>query len=396
MKRVKGIRTVFLVLLLVLAARLCYVQIFCEEELTAAAFGQQMIPVVQQSGRGTIYDRNMIPMTGSESAYYYLLPKDRLTPGAEHLLERMGAEPAGQKGTDYLIYRAASYFPVEHSLLQKRHQAYGFSVDERYVEKQTALSLIMDLDQMYDGLLQRNESSFYFLGNAGGGMIHGMGMHRAADSGGTGGGLVTTIDMELQQNLEFLFDETEGNGCAVVTDTSNGQILAMVSKRKATEKHEADAEHNLAVEQAYPLGKAYRIIGTAAEAAGRTYTETAMLAGMGQKVFDGYPDEAAGTLSGTKTTVTAVQMSQILVMLANDGDVVPLTLVMSTMKEESIPCMGQAGDTLTKLKQLHDELTGKPLTGDGWAVGYLNAYAVVVYLEDGNPQKLYRSFAEYM
>ena len=148
MRRIRAMRTVLMVLLLVLCGRLYYVQILCADELTAAAQGQQMIPVLQENGKGVIYDRNKNPLTGTDRAYYYLIHKDNLTAEAEQLLASMETEPAGQKGEDYLVYRTTVYRPAASYLLQKNYRAYGFSVDVRYGENQAAAPLVADLDQM--------------------------------------------------------------------------------------------------------------------------------------------------------------------------------------------------------------------------------------------------------
>ena len=197
MRRARVLRTVFLVLLMLLCGRLYYVQILCADELTAAAHGQQMIPVLRENGKGVIYDRNMEPLTGTDRAYYYLIHKEDLTAGAERQLALLEAEPAGQKGEDYLVYRTTFYVPNASELLQNQYQAYGFAVDVRYGDDQTAGPLITDLDVMYDRLLQKQEASFYFLGNAAGGLFRGTGV--TPDGENASAGLITTIDASLQQ-----------------------------------------------------------------------------------------------------------------------------------------------------------------------------------------------------
>ena len=381
MRRVRAMRMVFVVLLLLLCGRLYYVQILCADELTAAAQNQQLIPVIRENVKGVIYDRNMEALTGTETAYYYLIHKDNLTEGASRLLIRMEAEPAGQKGEDYLVYRTEQYSPDTSEMLQKRHKAYGFAAGVRYGENQTAAALVQDLDEMYAHLLQKDEPSFYFLGNAAGGFIHGTGMteSKAADSRTTTA-LVTTLDGELQEKIETLFEESGAAGCAVVTDTRTGQVLAMVSDT---------AEANLPVECAYPIGNIYDLFKKAGNILNVKPADTAAMLGLGEPVFDGYPGENAGVLDGKKTTATAVQFGQALTIIANHGQAVPLTLVMNTLREESVPCMELTGEMAAKLAELQAELAQRPLTGDGWSAGYSGVYGIAVHLEKGKAESIY-------
>lgn len=392
MRQIRAMRTVLMVLLLVLCGRLYYVQILCADELTAAAQGQQMIPVLQENGKGVIYDRNKNPLTGTDRAYYYLIHKNNLTAEAEQLLVSMETEPAGQKGEDYLVYRTTVYRPSASYLLQKKHRAYGFSMDVRYGENQAAAPLVADLDQMYDALLQKRDPAFHFLGNAAGGLIHGRGVYSGSGGDESGGTLMTTLDLELQKTIEAVFAETGVSGCAVVTDCRTGQVLAMVSRGGETD--EKGAGVNLAVEQAYPLGKAYALVQKTAVICGQTPADTAPSLGMGMPVFENYPGEDTGVLDGKRTTATAVQVSQALATIASGGNAVPLTLVMSAMKEKSIPCMEMTGDEGMALEQLCGQLAEKPLIGDGWAVGYSGTYAIVVYLEEGEVAEIYSLLRE--
>jgi len=384
-KRTKGLRLVFLALLLALAGRLYYVQILCEDELTAAACSQQMIPVLRENSKGVIYDRNMVPLTGADKAYYYLIHKDNLTEGAQQLFTRLEAEPAGQKGEDYLVYHTEQYSPGASFVLQKQWKAYGFCVDVRYGKHQLAEPLMLDLDVMYEDLLQREEPSFYFLGNAAGNLLKGSGVKQSSKAGSSKTGaaaLITTLDAELQQDIEEILEDADATGCAVVTYAETGQILSMAGRG-------GEAAPNLAVEEAYPMGVLYGLVLNAAGFLHLKPQEAAALLGLGTPVFDGYPGEDAGVLSGKNTTATTVQISRFLTTLANQGEILPLTLVMSMAKAESVPCMEVTGDAAEKWTVLQEQLTQKPLVGDGWAAGYSGNYVVIVHLKKGNPENIY-------
>lgn len=384
MRRTKAMRYVFMMLLLVLCGRLYYVQILCASELTAAAHNQQMIPVLQENCKGVIYDRNMQPLTGTEQAYYYLIHKENLNPGAARLLERMEAEQAGQKGDTYLAYRTNVYLASVSNVLQKQYKAYGFAVDVRYGEDQIAAALISDLDEIYAAYLQENHSFFSFIGNGAGGLIHGTGINRAEMTGDRSASLITTIDASLQTQVETMLEENGAAGCVMITDIATGQVLSM-----ASQSPDAKQIVNLAVTQAYPLEKAYDFIKKTSKITELSVDDLAESLGLGQPVFNDYPEENSGVWDRKKSTLTAAQMSQLLMHLSNDGKKIPLTLVMSNQKEAHIPSMMLTDDTAGRMTALCRELAKKPLIGDGWAFGYSGPYAVVLHVDNINPETLY-------
>lgn len=398
MRRVKGFRVLWVLLLFLLVGRLYYIQVLCSPELTVVARGQQMVPVLQENSKGTIYDRNMNVLTGCEKAYYYLIHKDQLKEDTINLLQQMNAEPAGRRGQDYLVFRTTNYSPHRSHLLQEKGSAYSFCVNVRCGETQTAAYLITDLDEMYSELLTGSSPAFYFQGNGAGELIRGTGMIKGNVSGNgekEATALVTTLDVELQKSIETLLEEEKMKGSVVVTDTATGHILAMASRTEKTDSNETQL--NLAVEQSYRLGETYNLIRQIADILDIKTKETAELLGLGTKVFDCYPEESAGKVTaGKKTTATAIQMNRILLTLANEGNQVPPALVMSIAKEESVPCMKLTGKKAEKLRKLQSGLSQKPFTGDGWALGYEGTYAVAIYAEKGNPEKIFQRIEKFL
>lgn len=384
--RGKWLQVLFLALLLLLSGRIYYIQILCGQELKTAAQCQQVIPVLQENGSGIIYDRHMYPLTKTEKSYYYLIHKEYLSIEAKLLLEGIHAELAGKKDGNYLIYGAKKYRSDTSRLLQKQHHAYAFAVSRRCDDNPTAKSLVEDLDQMYLSSPERDEPAFYFLGNAAGGMIYGEGVvgHEDLQIGGEApAALFTTLDLALQEKVEKLFDDNDVSGCAVVTDTGTGQILAMVSRE------EDDFRRNLAVEEAYDLGKISDLIKQLSSASKCSFEDSAGKMGLGTAVFSDYPGEDVGTLSDKKATATAVQVSQFLTVLANQGQKLPLTMILSAVPEETIPCMTMTEKINTKMMKIQGALEENPLTDASWAVGYEDDYAVVLHMTTGSPRKLY-------
>lgn len=398
MKRVKGFRMLFMLLLFLLVGRLYYIQVLCNSELAETAWGQQRVPLLREESKGEIYDRNMNVLTGCEKAYFYLIHKDNLKAGTVTLLQQIHAEPAGKRGEEYLIFRTNTFSTHISSQLQEKWNAYGFCINARCGETQAAGYLIADLDEMYGDLLTSSTPAFCFQGNGAGDLIRGTGMIKEGITGSSGKeatALMTTLDRELQQSVETLMEDENVTGSAVVADTATGHILAMASRSGKTDAN--GSEPNLALEQDYRLGSVYDLVKETADVFDMKTKEIAEMLGLGKKVFDSYPEEAEGKVTaGRKTTATTTQMSRILVRLANEGNQVPLTLLMSTAKEQSIPCMELTADAAVKLRKLREDVTQKPFTGDGWALGCHKNYAVAIHLEKGNPRKIYHLVVEHL
>ena len=393
-RRIKGTALVFLLLLLLLAGRLYYIQIICSGELTEAACQQQLIPVVQKEAEFQVYDRNMEQMVETKHVYYYLLHRNEITKECENLLALTGAQLAGEKGENYVVYRSETFSPLMNRLLKKNCHAYGFCVEVRDDTQKTADFLLDDLAEMYSAAEEEAGPSFYLVGDAAGGPLTGLGMRaEESEARGDAAALVTTLDVKLQENLEKLLRQKNLTGSVVVADTDTGQILAMASAEDAAEMEDG---RNLAVERAYPIGCFYETIETVALAERRSLAETAQALGFGDPVFDGYPNEAAGNIDmgdeGIAATATPLQVCQMLTILAGSGNGCTLNLLMSAAPEDSLPCFQMTDKGAAVMSDLHQKLRKKPLTEDGWAAGYGGEdgnYAVAVHIKEGGAKLLY-------
>lgn len=87
-KRIRRCRWVFCFLMVLLAARLFFLQISSHDELASAAVSQYEIPVIGFDTRGRILDRNYMPLTGGTYQYYYVISRQYETdagqPDGEH------------------------------------------------------------------------------------------------------------------------------------------------------------------------------------------------------------------------------------------------------------------------------------------------------------------------
>ncbi len=293
-KRIRATAAVLTVLLLALLCRLYYIQAVCGSELLQGARGQQTIPIRKQSERGTIYDRNMVRLTDSCSGYYYLLKNENCTAELEHLMARIGGEPAGTKGTAYTVYKAEKFDRRVNDTLVSEYGAYAFCVGSRYAQEQTAAHLIgylndadgkgvAGLEKMFESRLSAESAVLSMVGNGQGDPFGGIGItENSSEDRLSPSALVTTIDSGLQKKVEEIMEQRQVSGAVVVLQAETGQVLAMastpsfdpndVSSYLLSEEGELI---NKAVQGQYPPGSVFKIVvACAALESGLADTET--------------------------------------------------------------------------------------------------------------------------
>lgn len=270
----------FMLCLCVLIGRLYYIQVICAAELTTGANRQQMIPVLHPYSRGTIFDRNMEKLTDDSCQYYYLVHRQNCTETFTRLMNLIEGEIAGTKGDDYLVYRAEVFQPTINFLLKENCQVYGFCVSSRYANEQVAAHLIgylntadgtgsSGLEKLYEERLRCDGANLHLVGDGIGQVIKGAGLVNTEAVSASA--LVTTIDKNLQKQVENILAEKNLSGAVIVLETNSGQVLAMASSptfnpNRLTEYLASDGSElvNKVTQGQYPPGSVFKIVVAAA------------------------------------------------------------------------------------------------------------------------------------
>ena len=301
------------VLILLLCARLFYIQIICHEELSQAALAQYETALVGLDDRGQIFDRSLRPLTGEKYRYYYILSKqsaeDRKL-GA--LLAEIEAEKITLRSSKYEVYRTETFDAAAHRQLQNDFGAYVFRDRARYQKTQTACHLIgylnedeqrgvSGLELLYEDRLQTKGSRLVLESDAAGKLIRGIAPRKIAaaesrtsrnnnadqafarDAAAEPESLVTTLDIRVQQKCEALLaqlcgadgDAAKADAAAcIVSCAKTGEILATASYPTFAPDHIADylgagcedngCLLNRTLQAAYPPGSVFKLIVAAA------------------------------------------------------------------------------------------------------------------------------------
>ena len=202
---------------------------------TEAAGRQSLYTLTAAKARGTIYDRNLQPLTNAERVYVAAV-----IPSRETLAKLNRAVPEEKREVLRTALESGKPFLIEVTTPVSDDGIQTFSVTKRYANPQPAANLLGYLDSDYNGadgveksfdaLLAENhgEIDVTFAIDALGNAISGETMHventyRIAD-----GGVMLTLDKRMQQCVENACVEIK-KGAAVILDCKTGEILASAS-----------------------------------------------------------------------------------------------------------------------------------------------------------------------
>ena len=203
--------------------------------LRETAVSQTTQKVVAETTRGFIYDCNMKPIVGEKSEYVALV-----TPSAESAKviakylegdERKEAMEKLKLGVPFKITLPTNEIYEEGLSI--------FTIPQRYEESQTCAHLIGHLDSEGNGAMGIEKSYNDFLKEQGeefsvsyiktSKKINPYTVNSIEDSGKKKGGVVLTIDKDIQFICERSMKDIK-KGAVVVMDVNTGEIKAMASK----------------------------------------------------------------------------------------------------------------------------------------------------------------------
>lgn len=209
-----------------------------EKEPAQVISSQSRWSVTVASTRGTIYDTNFRPLVNemtelraavAPSEKALSLIKDATTEQQFAYLREQFA-----KGVPGVVRLSAS-MPASDELLL-------FNVPVRYTEQQTAPHIIGYLDSSksrgvsgieaaFDSLLARysGSASALFTIDAKGSLLSGISPEVSDSTANSVGGVVLTLDKELQAIVEHIAPQYLSNGSVVILEPSSGDILASAS-----------------------------------------------------------------------------------------------------------------------------------------------------------------------
>ena len=276
-----------LLIFLLLAVRLYYLQVMCGENLAAGADAQQNMAVTGLDTRGLIYDRNMVPLVGGKNKYYYFIPASKEDSVSAQLLEAVSAADVTGAGSNvlYKVYRTDFYNSLVNRRLKSEYGAYVLMMESRYDENQTACHLIGYINQdeergvsglelIYNDILYCEQDEYYLTVDGGGDILKGIAPVKSADGifdTANSSSVVTTLDSRIQKQCESILSEKELNGAVLVSNAETGEVLVWASspafnpeKLEEYISSDDDCLVDKCIQGCYPPGSVFKIVVAAA------------------------------------------------------------------------------------------------------------------------------------
>ena len=212
--------------------------VMVDREVSAVGNSQGRKTVTVATTRGTIYDRNMQPLVNeTERDYAVFIPQYSLLRQIKPYMPEEDYRLLLDKATDGmpLSTKLTNAAPTTDHLLQ-------FRVSERYGAKSFCPHLIGYLDEGTGQGISGLEKVYDDILNQYGGSVRvafstdGLGMPLESEEPvisntieNSRGGIVLTIDKDIQRIVDDIASEYIRKGAVVVMDSRNGEILAMGS-----------------------------------------------------------------------------------------------------------------------------------------------------------------------
>lgn len=243
-KRIKVVVIAFTIVMILLVARLWYIQVICHDEFTEAVISQYEVSIEGLDTRGKILDRNLKPLTGGTDQYYYIIDKKLKDNKLERIMKDMEARQIAKSSSAYYVYRTEKYNDDINDTLKQEYGAYVFKSQSRYADEQIACHLlgylnkdenrgVSGMELLYQDELKDDGNVLTLWADAAGNILKGVSPSIIkSDKNRTTmktNSVVTTIDRRLQYVCEKALAQAGEGGAAIVMDVDTGEILAWAS-----------------------------------------------------------------------------------------------------------------------------------------------------------------------
>lgn len=296
--RIKIFLVVLFLAWILLVMRLYYWQILSHDELSDMAASQYQVVVEGMDTRGGILDRNLQPLTGGSSKYYFFIQKSRIDSKAKQLLAQMNAEDGTGEASksNYKMFLSESLDEEISTVLREEYGAYVFCGASRYQDEQVACHLIGYLNQsenrgvsglelLYEDEIGDDGRVLALWADGKGNLLLNESPKQEGRRQLKSHQIVTTIDKSLQKFCEGALTEACGaatsaaascassatGGAVLVSESESGEILAWASypcfnPNKIDEYLTADGTNlvNKCIQSAYAPGSVFKIVVAAA------------------------------------------------------------------------------------------------------------------------------------
>ncbi len=278
--RLQVLNGVVMFILALCIYRTMLIQIIDGDKYREMAIAQHQYKINHISSRGTIFDRNRVPLTNVEDTVLLFIDKEIMDEDNMEDMLRFAEEDSKILGTAggkrYKILKMSNIDKTAMSNLFGNYPTYPLQVYKRYYEKQPAAHIIgyvsqwdntgvNGLEKSFESVLNASKPEIYAMVDGANNIIPGLGIQVKETK--KNGWIVTTLDMDFQNHVEEILKSYEMRGSAVVLDSKNGDLLVCANypsydPNNISEHLKSDNEEffNRAIQVGYPPGSIFKII----------------------------------------------------------------------------------------------------------------------------------------
>ena len=267
---------------LALVGRLYFLQVYDNEDLRLASLKQRSTEISLNSSRGTIFDRNLIPLTNNEITRHIVVLRDLIINDNRLLEEIKSNSLLSYKEFDELLKTKDRLLkiPIVKEMNFKENNIFSANIIDRY-SKANLLSHVIGyinkaenrgesgIEKVYDEFLNKSDKESLFVEyDKSRSLILGSSYYVDSPTSHLDpSGVQLTIDYQLQKVSEKILDENKTKGSVIVADVESGEILALTSRpnfnQNNMEEYLNGSDMNLynkAIQVSYPPGSIFKII----------------------------------------------------------------------------------------------------------------------------------------
>ena len=386
-KRLIFLYACFVLVLGALMVRLTFIQLIDSEQFASITARQQRITLDGADNRGTIYDRNMNPLTGAENDYIYIIEKGKITTNTVRILETIGAKRVSNNSKRYYVYRSKTFNKDAAYILKRDYNAFMIKEARRYSDVQPAVHFIgyinetdgngaCGLEKDFNDILSRKQKVVYASADGKRMIIPGLGIYSSENDSDCS--IVTTLDIKIQKKAEEILNESGYSGSLIVTDASTGEVLASASSPSFSPyniKEYLDSSNrefiNKATQSQYPPGSIFKLIVAAAALENGVVTTDSTFTCKGYEEINGIrikcsKEEGHGTITFREAFAKSCNSAFIQVGILTGGQEILDMAEAFGLGQKSIPNLsGEKNGLLPDMKDILGAGIGNLSIGQG-------------------------------
>lgn len=237
-KRAKFIKWLFMVWVLVQICYLGFLMFGGLNERTEQTAGSRSKTTELYSLKGTIYDYALRPITNAQQCYYLLIdPRSFAAGKADYIADLCDCDAEElrtklQKESTFILCSKEKPDQTEGVYVFEGVQRYSDVADHLVGYINSDLDGVAGLEKSYNSVLSYfgGTKSLRFVIDGRSNPLVGLGLRVEGEDQGYENGVITTLDLDIQQALETAMDAHIEKGAAVVLDIHSGEIRALVSR----------------------------------------------------------------------------------------------------------------------------------------------------------------------